>query len=400
MLNAKQKTTCNFVLIMKVTILGAGIAGLTTAVALKRAGINYTIYEASSKIGPVGAGLGLGANAIKAFRELGLAEEVIKAGRILSAFSIYSESGKIISKTDSVKISKRHGVDNFTIHRFNLHDILMKHAGIENILCNKRCVDFRENNGTISLIFSDNTEVETDFVIVSDGINSPIRQKLIPGSVPRYAGYTCWRGVLENSDFNITEASEIWGSKGRFGIVPLADNKVYWFACVNSQKNDSVKRLYTTSMLKKHFKDYPSVVTAVLEKTDNTKLIWADICDLKPLKKFAFGNILLIGDAAHATTPNMGQGACQAIEDGVVLGNIVLKEKNLAEAFKQFESKRIKRTTYVVNKSWQIGKAAQWENKLAIGFRNFLIKSLPPSFSEKQLDFLYKVDFNSTDLFF
>lgn len=378
---------------MKITIIGAGIAGLTTAIALKKAGIDYIIYESAATLGPVGAGLGLGANAIKAFGELGIEREVMAAGRLLESFAIKDEKGNIISRTNSIELSKQYGTDNFTIHRYNLHEVLLKHAGEENVVCGKRCVDFKRGENNITLFFDDNTKVTAENLIVSDGINSPLRKKLLPGSLPRYSGYTCWRGVVDDFGFELKEACEIWGTKGRFGIVPLANNKTYWFACVNaSEKNQSLKS-YTTNDLYKHFSAYPAIVKDLIRQTDNSKLIWADICDLKPLSRFAFGNILLIGDAAHATTPNMGQGACQAIEDAVVLGNLLSVNKDVAAAFKLFENRRVTRTTMIVNKSWQIGKMAQLENKVVVGLRNFLLKRMPPSFSKKQMKFLYEVDF-------
>jgi len=379
---------------MKIAILGAGIAGLSTGIALNKLGIKYTIYEAAEKIGPVGAGLGLGANAIKAFKELGIENEVIKAGRILSAFSIYDENGKIITRADSLKISAKYGIDNFTIHRYSLHDVLLKNAGPENVICNKRCVDYYESNNKIYLKFSDNTEAEADYLIVADGLNSPIRKKLLPSSNPRFAGYTCWRAVVPAEGLNINEAMEIWGSNGRIGIVPLANNQIYWFLCINSIQNNQSMRAFKTKDLLERFIDYPQIVKDVLKRTDDSKLIWGDICDLKPINSFAFGKVLLIGDAGHATTPNLGQGACQAVEDAVVLGKIIHRNENISEAFTEFESKRLKRTHFVVNKSWQIGKVAQWDKGLAIKFRNFILRSLPESFNEKQLEFLYNVNFD------
>jgi 2-polyprenyl-6-methoxyphenol hydroxylase-like FAD-dependent oxidoreductase len=128
--------------------------------------------------------------------------------------------------------------------------------------------------------------------------------------------------------------------------------------------------------------------------TGDKPLIWNDIIDIKPIKQFAFGKILLCGDAAHATTPNMGQGACQAIEDAIVLAHcMALYATDTEKAFRVFEKKRITRTTRIVNTSWQLGKIAQVENKLLTHLRNSLLRLIPPSVNEKQLQFLYNVDF-------
>jgi 2-polyprenyl-6-methoxyphenol hydroxylase-like FAD-dependent oxidoreductase len=121
-----------------------------------------------------------------------------------------------------------------------------------------------------------------------------------------------------------------------------------------------------------------------------------DIIDVKPIRQFAFGHILLCGDAAHATTPNMGQGACQAIEDAIVLANCMATySADIQKAFQVFEKKRISRTTRIVNTSWQIGKLAQIENKVLSNLRNGLMRLIPPSANEKQLQFLYNVDFTA-----
>ncbi|MEO6231653.1 MAG: FAD-dependent monooxygenase, partial [Ferruginibacter sp.] len=303
----------------KFTIIGGGIAGLTTAIALQKIGITATVFEAAPCYKPVGAGLGLAANAIKAFQELSMADEVIQQGRLLPGFTIYDQRGKPITKTDSRRMSEKFGIDNFTIDRTALQSLLLSKLDIENIHTNKQVTNMEETGKSLTLTFSDGTTHETDFLIVADGINSAIRQLLIPGSKPRYAGYTCWRAIIDNSNLNLSETSETWGSKGRFGIVPLANNKIYWFACINAPQNDIAMKQYTINDLQNHFKDFHKPVPDIIAATKNDALIWGDILDIAPIKKYAFENILLIGDAAHATTPNLGQGACQAIEDAVIL---------------------------------------------------------------------------------
>lgn len=375
------------------TIIGAGIAGLTAALALNRMGIRTLIYEAAPAIHEIGAGLGLGANAIMAFDRLGIKDEVIALGRILPAFSILDERGKRITYTDSARLSLKYGVDNFTIHRAELHHLLLSKINPRDLVIQKRAIDI-EQSGTVSKIFfQDGSIHESDFLIVADGIHSPIRQKLIPGSVPRYAGYTCWRAVIDNSQLNLNESSETWGPGKRFGIVPLAKNKTYWYACINAPRESHVFRNFKVNDLQDQFKNFHEPIPSILRETKNEQLFWNDIIDLKPLPRFAFQHTLLIGDAAHATTPNLGQGACQAIEDAVVLAQELKKESNVAAAFKNFEKRRISRVHYITNTSARIGQLAQWENSVAIKLRNFLFRRIPASVSEKQFSVLYQVDF-------
>src|SRR5690606_5563 len=166
--------------------------------------------------------------------------------------------------------------------------------------------------------FEDDSQETFDFLIGADGVNSKVRQLLIPESSPRYAGYWCWRGVVEVTDKNIHKSVETWGKNGRFGFTPLTHNRIYWYACINTNLDDEVKH-FGIEELRERFKNYHAFIPELLSWTDEKELIRNPIMDLKPIPKYHFEKILLIGDAAHATTPNMGQGACMAIEDVAVL---------------------------------------------------------------------------------
>jgi 2-polyprenyl-6-methoxyphenol hydroxylase-like FAD-dependent oxidoreductase len=378
---------------MKITIIGGGIAGLTTAIALNKKGMEAEIFEAAPSLKAIGAGLVLAANAMQGYQKLGISAEIIEKGRLAPSFIIYDQKGKVVTKTDSEANSAKYGADNFTIHRANLHQLLLSKLKPNQLFTDKKATRIEQIGGKVVVHFQDNTMHETDYLIVSDGINSPIRKQLLPNSVPRYAGYTCWRAVIDNTKLRLTETSETWGLNGRMGLVPLADNKIYWFACINAPQNDAAMRAYKVADLQRVFKDFHDPIPSVLAETKDENLLWNDIIDLKPIPKYAFGNVVLIGDAAHATTPNMGQGACQAIEDAMVLADEMAKNVPVEDAFKAFEKRRLKRTHRIVNTSWSLGKAAQLEHKLLAELRNFTFRILPKSVSEKQFKEIYEVDF-------
>ncbi|GAB3558808.1 FAD-dependent monooxygenase [Spirosoma fluminis] len=382
-----MKTTKQF------TIIGGGIAGLTTAVALRQIGLQPTVYEAAPTIKPLGAGLGLAANAVKAFQKLGIAEPILQAGRLLDAFVIQDQDGRTITRTDSRVISQRYGIDNFTIHRVALHRELLRQVGDTPIRAGKRAIRVSQPAGQVIVHFDDGTEHATDHLIVADGIHSAIRQQLVPGSQPRYAGYTCWRSVIDSSGLNLSEATETWGPNGRIGLVPLANNALYWFACTNAQPNDPRMRQSTIADLLTLFGTYHAPIPDILARSSQQTLLWNDIYDLKPIPQYAFKNIVLIGDAAHATTPNMGQGACQAIEDAVVLADELKGSGSVADAFQRFEQRRLKRTHYVIDNSRRIGQIAQTQRPLLAWLRNRVFRLLPPSINEQQLKRVYEVDF-------
>lgn len=378
---------------MKVTIVGGGIAGLTIAVALQRAGIDYTLFEAAGDIKPVGAGLGLGANAIKGYERLGIADDVIAAGRQLNRFVIYDEQGKVITQTNTDRLVQKFGINNFAIHRWTLHQVLLKHTDLTKVKTGKRLTGFTKLQNGYILTFADGTTHEAEFIIAADGIHSLVRRALLPQSNIRYAGYTCWRGVINNEHLGLNETSETWGRAGRFGIVPLANHQLYWFACITAPANYEAYKKYTVSNLQQHFGCFHAGVQQVLTCSVDEPLLHGDIIDLQPIYQFAFDNVVLTGDAAHATTPNMGQGACQAVEDAVVLADEMKNNSNWSVAFKRYELRRIKRVHFVVNRSYSIGAMVQCSQPLLISLRNAALRMVPASVNESQLAFLYRTDF-------
>lgn len=381
----------------EIAVIGGGIGGLTLAIALQRKGFNPTVYEQAPQLKAIGAGLGLSGNAIKAFSEIGIEEAVLKAGSVLKRMAIKDVAGRVLNETDSEKVSKKYDIaNNFSIHRADLHEALLQQVDRSKLVLGKTCIDFQQTTTKITLAFQDGTTATTDYVIASDGINSIFRKKLLPAAAPRYSGYTCWRAVISYapSDFNRDETTETWGPGARFGIVPLSKNRLYWFATLNATAKNETLKSYTPQDLLRHFKSFHHPIPEIIENTKAEELIWSDISDLAPLKQFTFHNILLLGDAAHATTPNMGQGACMAIEDAAILANCMGKYTSIEEAFSKFEKKRIVRTTQIVNTSWRLGKIAQLENPLLMQLRNVAIRSTPARMAERQIKFLQEISFD------
>lgn len=372
------------------TILGGGIAGLTTALALRQAGIEATVIEAAPEFRPVGAGIVLAVNAMRAYRQLGLYDTLLAAGNRVEQISIYDEKGDIINRTFTPGVE---GLTNLAIHRAELHRVLLEALGDAPIITGRRSRNIEETGQGYRLRFEDGSVANTTYLVVAEGINSPVRKQIVPGARIRYSGYTCWRGVADNTLLNIHESSETWGAKGRFGTVPVGENKVYWFACRNAPPADARMKAVGTENLLELFKDYHAPIPDIIRSTPGSQLIWSDISDLEPMDRYAYGNLLFIGDAAHATTPNMGQGACQAIEDALVLANCLRSMPVVKEAFRLFEQKRLKRTHYIVKQSWQLGRLAQWESPLAIRLRNALIRSIPQRVFQRQVEKVYETDF-------
>lgn len=374
-------------------IVGGGIAGLCAAIGLAKWGIEAHVYESATELKGIGAGFGLAANAMKALEHLGLKEEIVPIGHFLDSYNILDQQGNILVEPNTKSISQQYQQDNFAIHRADLHQFLLSKIPSSQIHLGKRALSFERRGEDIRVYFADGSHADGQALLAADGVHSPLRQQLIPGSAPRYSGYTCWRATIDNSSIKLEKGTETWGGKGRFGMTPLVDNRIYWYACINTEAQNPVLKKWKTAELLDNFKNYHNPIPTILSETKDSELIANDIIDIAPLKQLAFGNILLLGDAGHATTPNLGQGACQAIEDVAVLMDELRTAASITLAFQRFENRRLDRVNYICNTSWRIGKIAQWENPFLIGMRNFCMKIAPNSLKQQQLNKLLSVDF-------
>lgn len=374
-------------------IIGGGVAGLTAAIGLLQSSRKFLVFEQAKELKGIGAGFGLAANAIQALNHLGLKDDVEKLGFYTHSYNILDQNGHILLAPDTKKLSEQYNQDNFTIHRADLHLYLLNRLPAEKVQLGKRAIRFEENTSFITVFFDDDTQVKCKYLLIADGVKSPLRQQLLPHTTPRYSGYTCWRAVIDNSSIQLDKGSETWGTKGRFGMTPLVGNRIYWYACVNSPANNPIFREYRVKDLAAHFKNYHAPIPKILGETKDEHLIWNDIIDIKPLTHLAYGNILLLGDAGHATTPNLGQGACQALEDVAVLMDELNTSSSVQQAFRNFEKRRLKRTKYITDTSKRVGDIAQWDNSFLVNVRNTVMKVLPASVAQSSLAQLLSKDF-------
>ncbi|HLT07867.1 MAG TPA: FAD-dependent monooxygenase [Cyclobacteriaceae bacterium] len=365
-------------------IIGAGIGGLATALCLQQQGLTIKVMESAPEIKPLGAGIVMANNAMQVFDQLGIREKVDAAGHKVSCMRITDAQFNDLSLIDLHPFEEQYGVHNTAIHRADLQRILADELGFEHIHLSKRLVDI-DIEEAFTLRFEDETEKRGDIVIGADGIRSVVRQKLFPPSTIRDSGQICWRGICDlvlEEQYKHT-ALEAWGSGRRFGFVALNSRQVYWYAVANDDVSSA-----DLSML---FKDFHPEVLEMIAATPADAVFFSRLCDLKPIGQWYHGKACLIGDAAHATTPNLGQGACQAVEDAYVLGKLFGKGLPVEQVFERYQSIRIQKAHQVVKTSWMIGKFSHWTNPVGIGIRNFVMKSLPASIRQAQLKPLFEL---------
>jgi 2-polyprenyl-6-methoxyphenol hydroxylase-like FAD-dependent oxidoreductase len=373
---------------MKIAIIGGGIGGLTMALTLIQNGQNAVVYESATEIKPLGAGILMANNAMQVFDKLGVRHKIEKAGCKISTIKITNAQLKTIYQSELNKYEIQYGVYNVAIHRADLQKILANEIGYENIQLSKRVLKI-DKGSDFTLTFEDGTTANYEVLIGADGIKSTVRNQLFPGGIIRYTKQRCWRGLIEldwTSKYN-QEAFEAWGKGKRFGFVKISDKKVYWYAVINEtlmKENSSITDL---------FKEFHPEVVQMISQTPKDKIIFNDIVDLQPIYQWYNGKACLIGDAAHATTPNMGQGACQAVEDAYVIGTLLKQGKDIEGILAQYQKLRMKKAHFIVNTSWMVGKVAHFENSIAIGLRNGLLKTMPKFINEKQFDKIFNIEY-------
>jgi 2-polyprenyl-6-methoxyphenol hydroxylase-like FAD-dependent oxidoreductase len=377
-------------------IIGAGIGGLTTAIALAKKGIETIVYEQASELKEVGAGIWVAPNGLNVFNKLGFAGEIIELGKELKHISIVDLKGKPVSIIDGNKVKAKHQFTTTAISRTVLHNILISKVNENSIVLGKQLKAYSQNQNGVSVEFEDGTKASADFLILADGVNSVGRAQLLGNKTLRYAGQTCWRFV---TPFNFPKEEngnmyETWSNKKglRVGYSQINEKEVYVFIINNTEPGNKDNITTVKQDLLSLCKGFPEIIQQMIAAVAPEKIIRNDIYDFKPITNWVDGNVALLGDAAHATTPNLGQGACQAIEDGYVLAEQLSAVANIAQALKNYQAKRTNKATFITNTSWRFSQITNTSG-IVKSFMKWLIRLTPESVSQKQLDKIYSVDF-------
>lgn len=379
-----------------ISIIGGGIGGLTTALCFEKLGIDYKLYERADVLKEVGAGIWLSPNALQVFEWINpkLLEEITDNGNTLNRILVANHNFKPISDSNQEFVKEKFGFTTLAIHRGRLQKILYSNLAKENIVLGKAFKNYSKNDdNSYNIEFSENSLITTNSIIGADGINSTVRKKLFPKSKLRYSGQTCWRGVAdyEMSSELSSVGFTLWGKKLQFGVSKIDKGKTYWFAVKLSEQNQKEHKDKLKSKLTKMFSEFTPIVNTLINNTEPDKIIRGDLSDLELLNSWYTDNICLIGDSAHSMTPDLGQGGAQAIEDAYYLSNFIKNSDSIKKAFDSFFNQRKSKVQKLVKQSRATSKIAITNKPLEV-IRNFILKSIPQKYMEKQMIELYKID--------
>ncbi|MET9215873.1 MULTISPECIES: FAD-dependent oxidoreductase [unclassified Nocardia] len=348
-------------------VVGGGIGGLATALALTRRGWSVEVLERTPELTEVGSGISLWSNALRALDALGVGSPVrAQAVEDVSA-GVRDARGRRLARTDVATLRERFGAP-VVVHRAALLEIL-RAALPDDVVRTGIAVSSADPDGSVTHSAGVST---ADLVVGADGLHSVVRRAVCGEVRARYAGYTAWRAVVELPE-KLTEFGETWGRGARFGMAPLADGRVYCFAVYNAPEHAPG----TFAEVRDRFAGWHHPIPALLAAADPNTVLHNDIYDIPALPSFTAGRIALLGDAAHAMTPNLGQGGCQALEDAVVLARLAAEPDGLA----RYDRERRPRTRMIATRSARIGTIGQLSAAPLVAVRDNVLRLVPASVS-------------------
>ncbi len=365
--------------------MGAGIGGLTAAATLRRAGVDVLVLEQADRVREAGAGLALGPNAMIALRSIGLAEAVEALGARLRALEHRRATGQVLARWATGVVADRLGEPLVGVARPDLHRVLAADVDPADLRLGAEVVAVHQDPGGASVTLASGEEVTGAFVVGADGSHSLLRAGF-DNTALRYAGYTEWRGVVSYPSVEPGVHVQWYGPGAVFGVVPLRDGRAAWFGRCTAPAGGTDAPGTARRTVLDLYGDWDAPVAGVLDATTDREIARADIFDLPRRPHWGRGRVTLLGDAAHPTTPTLGQGAALAIEDAVVLGRCVAQHGPTASALAEYERRRIDRAAKVVKTSHSQGAPNLWSRPLACRARDLMLRSLPERAALRQFE--------------
>jgi 2-polyprenyl-6-methoxyphenol hydroxylase-like FAD-dependent oxidoreductase len=365
-------------------IVGGGLGGLSTALALHRIGIDVTVLERSPELAEVGAGLGVWINGMEALDELGVADRVQSTGSPNEVLEMKSSNGRTLIEIPVGELTRKYAARPPVMAKRPellkaLADALPE--GVTQV--SARCVGVEQDDAGVTARLEDGREERGALLVGADGIRSEIRSMVIdPNVAPKYAGYQYVRALTQEQPLPPDRFQFTFGPGNRIGISDVGGGTTYWFAVFTVDQGTKLPPEETKRDVLERMKDFPAPAAELVEATAPEAMARVDIMYLEPLDRWSDGRVVLIGDAAHATAPTGGRGAGEAIEDGVALAECIGSAETLADrgrltsALRTFEESRREPTKKVQTTALRSGKIASWTNPVQCRLRDFVVRRI------------------------
>ena len=375
---------------INVGIVGGGIGGIATAVALQQAGIDAVVYERASEHREVGAGMMLWPNATRVLRGFGLLEDVLARSGSSTHFLVRASSGTLLMDIALGEFD----VPAICMRRSDLLNILLSAVRLNVVQLSHKLRKLDQSKDRVRLTFEGGRIAEHDLVIGADGIRSRVRSELFGAIEPTYRGYSVWRGLAhyQGKDIRLGANSETWGVGKRFGILNVGLGKFTWYATANEPPGRLNSPADWKRELLDRFHPWHKPITDLIAATDDSEILKNGAYDLAHLRRWTKGRVTLLGDAAHPCTPNLGQGGGMALEDAAMFAKCITGALTPEAALKRYEHLRRHRTRHIQQRSRLMGGIGQWENPIVVAGRRVVTGVLPALFFELRLRRVYSYE--------
>jgi 2-polyprenyl-6-methoxyphenol hydroxylase-like FAD-dependent oxidoreductase len=354
------------------------------AAALHRLGLPFLLLERAPELSEIGSGLGILPGAVRALRTLGVGEELFSRGAPFRRFFVCSAAGHELAEVSFTRIFEQAGCPGYVLHRGALQAAIAARAPADAVRTGAEVVAIEQAEGEVRVWLRDDpTPIAGDLLVGADGLNSVVRRHVLGDGSPRYAGETIFRGIADLALARPEISRELFGAGRRAAYYDLGSGRAYWWATAPLAAGTVVPAGVRRAFLLDAFAGWAFDLPAVLSATPEDRILQNDIYDRLPARRWHRGRAVLLGDAAHPTTPNLGQGACMAIEDAVVLARTLVEARDPEDAFARFHRRRARRTAQIVRMSWWWGRVGLWKHPALTGLRDGLIRLGPTGWMER-----------------
>ncbi|MEV4949607.1 FAD-dependent oxidoreductase [Streptomyces sp. NPDC053755] len=385
----------------RVVVVGAGIGGLTAAVALHRRGWHVTVCESAPEPPVTGAGIGLAPNALRALRAIDVDVTRATGGAVPAVMGVRRSDGRWLTRTRTADMAARYGMPPIAVPRPALTAALAAALPARTLRHATAVTAVDDAAGRPVVRTEAGPDLPADVVVAADGIHSPLRRAYFPGHPgPRYIGETAWRALVDAPDLGIEAMSETWGRGERFGVTPLCDGRFYLYA--TAVVPAGVRSADARGELRRRFGSWHDPIPALLDRVDRLApedVLRHDLHELAtPLPRLHHGRIAWLGDAAHAMAPNLGQGGCQAIEDAVILAHLLPAgdggdggdgPDGVPAALAAYTAARRDRADAVRVRARRVGRLGALRHPLAVAARDLAVRAAPDRLALRGLDDLF-----------